>query len=63
MDLQVFDWDTIRQFHVTDSGIEECTSKYCSRGHLFGLYDNGKFLGHSTEDIAISTTGEKLLVN
>ena len=62
MDLQVFDMDQLKKYHVDETGLHECISPYCSAGHLFSLYDEGKYLGHNIKDIAISTTGENIII-
>jgi hypothetical protein len=62
MDLQVFDMDQLKKYHVDETGLHECDSPYCSDAHLFSLYDGGVFLGHDIKDIAVSTLGENTII-
>jgi hypothetical protein len=62
LDLQVFDVDQLKKYHVNETGLHECVSPYCSGAHLFSLYDDGVFLGHDIKDIATSTTNENYLI-
>jgi hypothetical protein len=62
MDLQVFDLDQLKKYHIDETGLHECISPYCSGSHLYSLYDDGKYLGHSIKDIAVSTLGESTII-